>query len=117
MHPEGCDDDNLENGELVLKAGTKQNQHLVGIKTRDGVTQSNLVYVVTRGSDMNSGGFQSHWPEKSPDWREALGFAATPINGNPRASPYASLFLLGIRISDALHYCRKMMIAGVPTGV
>ena len=49
----GCDDDNPENGELVLKAGTKQDQHIVGIKTRDGVTLFQLVYVMTRGSETN----------------------------------------------------------------
>ncbi|SPE22408.1 exported hypothetical protein [Acidobacteriia bacterium SbA2] len=47
----GCEDDQPENGELVLKAGTKQDQHLVGIKTSGGLTLFQLVYVMTRGSD------------------------------------------------------------------
>jgi hypothetical protein len=49
----GCEDDQPENGELVLKAGTKQEQHIVGIKTRDGMTLFQLVYVMTRGSETN----------------------------------------------------------------
>ena len=47
----GCDDDHAENGELVLKAGTKQEQHVVGIKSSGGLTQFQLVYVMTRGSE------------------------------------------------------------------
>ena len=47
----GCDDDKPENGELVLKAGTKQEQHVVGIKSSGGLTQFQLVYVMTRGSE------------------------------------------------------------------
>jgi hypothetical protein len=47
----GCDDDHPENGELVLKAGTKQEQHVVGIKSSGGLTLFQLVYVMTRGSD------------------------------------------------------------------
>jgi len=47
----GCDDDQPENGELVLKAGTKQEQHVVGIKSSGGLTQFQLVYVMTRGSE------------------------------------------------------------------
>ena len=47
----GCDDDQPENGELVLKAGTKQEQHVVGIKSSGGLTLFQLVYVMTRGSD------------------------------------------------------------------
>ena len=46
----GCDDDQPENGELVLKAGTKQEQHVVGIKSSSGLTQFQLVYVMTRGA-------------------------------------------------------------------
>jgi hypothetical protein len=49
----GCEDDQPENGELVLKAGTKQEEHIVGIKTRDGITLFQLVYVMTRGSETN----------------------------------------------------------------
>jgi len=47
----GCEDEHPENGELVLKAGTKQEQHLVGIKSSGGLTLFQLVYVMTRGSD------------------------------------------------------------------
>jgi len=47
----GCDDDQPENGELVLKAGTKQEQHVVGIKSSGGLTLIQLVYVMTRGSE------------------------------------------------------------------
>ena len=49
----GCEDEHPENGELVLKAGTKQEQHLVGIKSSGGLTQFQLVYVMTRGSETN----------------------------------------------------------------
>ncbi len=47
----GCDEDQPENGELVLKAGTKQEQHVVGIKSGGGLTLFQLVYVMTRRSD------------------------------------------------------------------
>jgi len=47
----GCDDDQPEDGELVLKVGTKQEQHVVGIKSSGGLTLFQLVYVMTRGSD------------------------------------------------------------------
>ncbi len=47
----GCDDDQPETGELVLKAGTKQEQHVVGLKSSGGLTQFQLVYVMTRGSE------------------------------------------------------------------
>ena len=49
----GCEDDQPENGELVLKAGTKQEQHVVGIKTEGGLTLFQLVYIMARGSDSN----------------------------------------------------------------
>jgi len=49
----GCEDEHPENGELVLKAGTKQEQHLVGIKSSGGLTQFQLVYVMARGSESN----------------------------------------------------------------
>ena len=49
----GCDDDKPENGELVLKAGTKQEQHVVGIKSSGGLTLFQLVYVMARGSETN----------------------------------------------------------------
>jgi len=47
----GCEDEQPENGELVLKAGTKQEEHVVGIKARGGLTLFQLVYVMSRGSD------------------------------------------------------------------
>jgi len=49
----GCEDDQPENGEVVLKAGTKQEQHLVGIKTEGTLTLFQLVYIMARGSDTN----------------------------------------------------------------
>jgi len=45
-----CEDDQGERGEVVLKAGTKQDQHVVGIKTEGGLTLFQLVYVETRGN-------------------------------------------------------------------
>jgi len=46
----GCDEDRSDKGELVLKAGTKEEQHLVGIKTGKELTVFQLVYVEVRGS-------------------------------------------------------------------
>ena len=46
-----CDGDRPEGGELVLKAGTKEKQHIVGIKTNAGRSVFQLVYVEDRGSD------------------------------------------------------------------
>jgi hypothetical protein len=46
----GCDEDQSDKGELVLKAGTKEQQHLVGIKTSKELTVFQLIYVETRGS-------------------------------------------------------------------
>jgi hypothetical protein len=45
----GCEDEQPESGELVLKAGTKQEEHVVGIKTEGGITLFQLVYVERRG--------------------------------------------------------------------
>jgi hypothetical protein len=47
----GCDEDQPDKGELVLKAGTKEEQHLVGIKTSKELTIFQLVYVEVRGSE------------------------------------------------------------------
>ena len=47
----GCEDEHPESGELVLKAGSKQEEHVVGIKVSGGITLFQLVYVMTRGSD------------------------------------------------------------------
>jgi len=46
-----CKDDQPENGETVLKAGTKEKQHIVGIKLEGGLSVVQLVYVEARGSD------------------------------------------------------------------
>jgi hypothetical protein len=49
-----CKDDSPENGETVLKAGTKEKQHIVGIKLEEGLSVFQLVYVEARGSDSNN---------------------------------------------------------------
>ena len=46
----GCEEERPESGELVLKAGTKEEQHVVGIKANGGLTVFQLVYVETRTS-------------------------------------------------------------------
>jgi len=46
----GCEDEQPESGELVLKAGTKEEEHVVGIKADGGLTIIQLVYVERRGS-------------------------------------------------------------------
>jgi hypothetical protein len=48
-----CDEDRPDKGELVLKAGTKEEQHVVGIKASDDLTVFQLVYIMARGSDSN----------------------------------------------------------------
>jgi hypothetical protein len=50
-HELSCKDDQPENGETVLKAGTKEKQHIVGIKLEGGLSVVQLVYVEARGSD------------------------------------------------------------------
>jgi hypothetical protein len=45
-----CAEDRPDKGELVLKAGTKEEQHVVGIKTSGNLTVFQLVYVEARGS-------------------------------------------------------------------
>ena len=47
----GCEDEQPESGELVLKAGIKGEEHVVGIKVKGGLTVFQLVYVETRGSE------------------------------------------------------------------
>jgi hypothetical protein len=47
----GCEEDRPDKGELVLKAGTKQEQHVVGIKASGDLTVFQLVYVEARGAD------------------------------------------------------------------
>ena len=47
----GCEDDRPDKAELVLKAGTKQEQHVVGIKASRDLTVFDLVYVEARGSE------------------------------------------------------------------
>jgi len=46
-----CHGDHPENGETVLKAGTKEKQHIVGIKPEGGRSVFQLVYVEARGSN------------------------------------------------------------------
>jgi hypothetical protein len=46
----GCEDEQPGSGELVLKAGTKEEQHVVGIKVTGDLTVFELVYVEARGS-------------------------------------------------------------------
>jgi hypothetical protein len=45
----GCEDEQAEPGEIILKAGTKEEEHVVGIKTEGDLTLFQLVYVETRG--------------------------------------------------------------------
>ena len=47
----GCEGERPESGEFVLKAGTKQEQHVVGIEAKGGLTVFHLVYVEDRISD------------------------------------------------------------------
>jgi hypothetical protein len=46
-----CEDEQPKSGEFVLKAGTKEEQHVVGIKASGDLTLFQLVYVLARGSD------------------------------------------------------------------
>jgi hypothetical protein len=46
-----CHDDNPESGEIVLKAGAKARQHVVGIKPDGGLSIIQLVYVEAPVSD------------------------------------------------------------------
>ena len=46
----GCKDEQPESGEIVLKAGTKEEEHVVGIKVKEGLSVFQLVYIETRGS-------------------------------------------------------------------
>jgi|SRR5271156_4116493 len=46
-----CDSDHADNGEIVLKAGTKQEQHIASIKPNGSGSFYDLVYVEARGSD------------------------------------------------------------------
>jgi hypothetical protein len=46
-----CEEDQPGKGELVLKAGTKEEQHVVGIKASGDLTVFQLVYVMAHGSD------------------------------------------------------------------
>jgi hypothetical protein len=47
----GCEEDRPDKGELVLKAGTKQERHVVGIKASGDLTIFQLIYVEARGSE------------------------------------------------------------------
>jgi hypothetical protein len=46
-----CQEEKPESGETVLKAGTKEKQHLVGIKLEGGLSVFQLVYVEAPVSD------------------------------------------------------------------
>lgn len=46
-----CSEDRPEGGELILKAGTEAEQHIVGIRPSGGRSVFELVYVEARGSE------------------------------------------------------------------
>ncbi|HUK87721.1 MAG TPA: hypothetical protein VLT85_08665 [Terriglobales bacterium] len=46
-----CDSDEPRPGEMVLKAGTREKQHTVGIQPESGHTRFQLVYLEQRGDD------------------------------------------------------------------
>jgi hypothetical protein len=46
----GCEEERPASGELVLKAGTKEEQLVVGIEPNGGLTVFQLVNVEVRGS-------------------------------------------------------------------
>jgi hypothetical protein len=46
-----CDDDKLEKGGMVFKAGTKEKQHVVAIQANGQGSLFQLVYVEARGGD------------------------------------------------------------------
>jgi hypothetical protein len=46
-----CESDHPDNGEVVLKAGTKQEQHIASIKPNGTGSFYDLVYVEARGGD------------------------------------------------------------------
>ncbi len=46
-----CESDHPDNGETVLKAGTKQEQHIASIKPNGSGSFYDLVYVEARGGD------------------------------------------------------------------
>jgi len=45
-----CEDEHEDNG-IVLKSGTKENQHIVGIQAKGGKRIIQLVYLLTRSDD------------------------------------------------------------------
>jgi hypothetical protein len=45
-----CEDEQPKSGEFVLKAGTKEEQHVVGVQASGDLTVFHLVYVEARGS-------------------------------------------------------------------
>jgi hypothetical protein len=45
-----CEDEQPKSGEFVLKAGTKEEQHVVGVQASGDLTVFHLVYIETRGS-------------------------------------------------------------------
>jgi hypothetical protein len=46
-----CDNDKPDKSEIELKAGTKEKQHVVGIKPEGTVNTYTLIYIETRGLD------------------------------------------------------------------
>jgi hypothetical protein len=46
-----CNNDKPDKGGLELKAGTKENQHIVGITTEGNLTTFTLIYIESRGLD------------------------------------------------------------------
>ncbi len=46
-----CEDDRPQGGGLLLKAGTKQKQHIVGIRPNGNHSLFQLIYVETRGGE------------------------------------------------------------------
>ena len=46
-----CEDEKPKDGEQTFKAGTKKNQHLVGVERKDGMTRFQLVHLETKGTD------------------------------------------------------------------
>jgi hypothetical protein len=44
----GCEDDRPESGGFVLKAGTKEEQHVVGIEAKGGLAVFHLIYIEDR---------------------------------------------------------------------
>ena len=46
-----CEDEKPKEGEQTFNAGTKKNQHLVGLERKDGMTRFQLVHLETKGTE------------------------------------------------------------------